>query len=208
MELKYKPAEVYTELQSLGLTQQILSTAILEGEFARDSCTANDPPCVPGIFAYGRCTRSLRDQLLPLGWTRNDDLNRATVVSADGRNAIAVESGDEATGNKDLFSNTKYIKGTATKKVVDTNQNVLFENMYPTVEEMSRVGKLSWLLMRFRTDNAIYAELSLPAAMSCGRVKRWLKRIILDPISYGFDFDVNEDGENGAIEIPIRKRQQ
>lgn len=206
-EPKYKPAERYNALYALGVTEEILKTAILLGELERDNCTLHDPLCVPGIFAWSRCSRSVRDQLVPLGWTSVNDQNRALVVSPNGRVAIAAVSGDENTGNENLSPNLKIPAGSATKRAVNANQPTLFQ-MHPTRDEVAAGGKRqTWLLLRRPTADFIYAELSLPAAMVDGKVVGWLERIILEPIPHEFTFAANPDADFAEIDIPIRKRQ-
>jgi hypothetical protein len=208
MKPKVQPLEVHNALQSLGLDENILTTAILQGEYARNSCTKNDPRCVPGVFAWAKCSRSLRDQLIPKGWERNDDQNRATIISPDRKTAISVEIGDDATGNPDLLPNTKYQKGDATVRAVNANQPALFD-MYLTEDEIFLGDEMrTWLLLRRPTDSAIYAELSLPAPMIDGRIEQWLNRIILSPIPFDYDFSFNEDSTDEPIEINISRRQQ
>jgi hypothetical protein len=205
---KLKPAERYNALHQLGITKEIVTTAILLGELERDNCTLHDPLCVPGIFAWSRCSRSMRDQLVPLGWKSENDQNRALIVSPNGLIAIAAVSGDDGTGDPNLVPNLKIPAGSATKRAVNANHPTLFR-MHPTAEEVRSSGKRqTWLLLRRPTANFIFAELSLPGAMADGRVVYWLDRIILDPIPHEFSFTVDPDsGDSGEIDIPVLKRQ-
>lgn len=204
---KFKPAERYNALHALGITEEIVATAILLGELERDNCTLHDPLCVPGIFAWSRCSRSLRDQLVPLGWKSENDQNRALVVSPNGLVAIAAVTGDDATGDPDQMPNLKIPAGSATKRAVNLNHPTLFR-MHPTADEVRTSGKRqTWLLLRRPTTNFIYAELSLPGAMADGRVVYWLDRIIFDPIPHELSFMVGPDSDNGEIDIPVLKRQ-
>jgi hypothetical protein len=208
MQPKIQPFEVYNALQAMGLEEDLLSRAILQGEYERNRCTLNDPRCVPGVFAWARCVRSIRDQLLPRGWHRNDDLNRATIISPNGRIAIAVESGDEGTGKPDLIPSTKYQKGDATVRAVMANQPTLFE-MFPREADVFGASELrTWLLLRRPTDTQIFAELSLPAPLVNGRIERWLDRIILKPIPFEYDFDFAESDADQPIDIQISRRVQ
>jgi hypothetical protein len=206
MKPKIKPAEVYNALGELGLTQAILVKAIRQGLIARDNCTDNDARSFPGTADWSRCIRSLREELTPLGWEKDDEDNRPTVVRGDRKVGIAVEIGDENTGNPDLAANLKYHKGEATKRAVNANQGELFPDKFPTKEELSAQGKLTWLLLRRRVDETtVKAELSLPAIMIDGRVAQWAERIILEPIDYDFEFQMGEDSESEPIDIPVRK---
>lgn len=104
MEVAVKTSviEVTEALAQIGLTKEILRDAILRGEAGRDSCTANDAPGAPGFYAWAGTVRGLRDILTPRGWTRNDDVNYSRVINPDKSIAIAVVTGDEGTGNKDV----------------------------------------------------------------------------------------------------------
>jgi hypothetical protein len=64
--VKKNTIEVTDALSGLGLSYDILSEAVLEGESARNSCTANDPPCAPGFVAWSNTVRALRDILIPI----------------------------------------------------------------------------------------------------------------------------------------------
>jgi len=196
------------KLRSLGLTSEILKHAILIGEFYRDTCTDNDANCAPGMFAYSRTSRTLREQLRPAGWQKNDDQNRATVISPNGKIAVAVESGDEGTGIPELFPNVKYQKGDATKKAVALNQPSLFPTLrLATTDVYGPSDVQTWLLLRRRTDDGVFAELSLPAKMLDGRVEFWLERIILGYTPIEPVIELGDDSESQQIEIPIRRRQ-
>jgi hypothetical protein len=124
--VKTSPIEVVNALAQLGLTTEILQEAILRGEFARDSCTANDAPGAPGYYAWNGTVRALRDILMPQGWARNDDICYSRVISPDKSLAIAVCTGDAGTGDKNANPKTKYVKGTATQAAVSINQGSLF----------------------------------------------------------------------------------
>src|SRR5438105_6743044 len=128
--------EVTDALAELGLTPEVLNDAILRGETARDSCTANDPPNSPGFYSWAGTGRALRDILVALGWVINDDVNYSRVVNEELNIAIAVVTGDEATGNRDFSPKTKYPKGPATQAAVTVNQASLFgETSGPAEDE-------------------------------------------------------------------------
>src|SRR5689334_19316059 len=103
--------EVVDALAQMGLTVENLTEAILRGEIARDSCTANDAPGAPGFYAWNGTVRALRDILMPDGWDRNDDVCYSRVISPDKSIAIAVVTGDDGTGKRDACPKTKYPKG-------------------------------------------------------------------------------------------------
>jgi hypothetical protein len=206
--IKTSPREVTDALSVLGLTNEILLDAILRGENSRDNCTINDPPSAPGFYSWAGTVRALRDILVPLGWSKNDDVNYSRVVNGDLNIAIAVVTGDEGTGNKYLNPKTKYPKGPATQAAVSCNQGNLFgttETPEPEVEAEN--GWTTWMLLRKRTGDTVYAELSLASLMSKdGQVERWETRIILEPMTFDPLIDVGDDSGEPPIDVFVRRR--
>src|SRR4051812_37481362 len=96
--LHAEPAAVADALARLQLREQPLLTAAMQGYLARTNCTANHPPLFPSFVAWGETVRALREQLAPAGWVRNDEKNYSRAVHPDGHIAIAVATGNEATG--------------------------------------------------------------------------------------------------------------
>lgn len=204
--VKTSAIEVVDALTQLSLTAEILSEAILRGEIARDSCTANDAPGAPGFYAWAGTVRALRDILMPQGWSRNDDVCYSRVVSPDRSIAIAVVTGDDGTGNKDANPKTKYPKGTATQAAVSCNQGYLFGEPL-SVEDETPETWLTWMLLRKRTGDSVFAELSLPSSMTKeGQVESWQTRIILNPILVDPNIEVEDDSSEPPIDVPVRRR--
>ena len=199
--------EVTDALADLGLTAEILYDAILRGETARDSCTANDPPNAPGFYSWAGTVRALRDILVPLGWVRNDDVNYSRIVNEVLNIAIAVVTGDEGTGNRDFNPKTKYPKGPATQAAVTLNQDSLFGQFSAPTENENENNWITWMLLRKRNGNTVYAELSLPSLMSKdGQVERWESRIILEPMTFDPLIDIDEDSGEPPIDVLVRRR--
>lgn len=168
-------------LADLGVSATALQESLLEGAVARDRCTPNHPPTFPGLLAWGETVRALRDRLAPSGWRRNDAGGLSTIVDAAGQVAIAVATGDEATGDAAFPPSTKYTRGPSTQLMIEGNQGVLeFMREDPASDAPRRV---TWLLLFRRVENEIRAELSLPVAIGAdGRVDAWQERIILPPL--------------------------
>jgi hypothetical protein len=207
--IKSSVRDITDALTDMGLTIDILIDASLRGETARDSCTANDPPSAPGFYAWSGTVRGLRDILIPLGWRRNDDVNYSRVVNEDLNIAIAVVTGDEGTGNPAVSPKTKYPKGPATQAAVNTNQGSLFpaaEILQPETESNNRW--ITWMLLRKRAGDTVFAELSLPSLMSKdGQVERWETRIILEPMTFEPPlFDADDDSGEPPIDVLVRRR--
>jgi len=202
--------DVVNALKQLGLTPEILIEAIRRGEIARDRCTANDPPNAPGFYAWAETVRALRDILMPQRWMRNDDANYSRVVNADKTIAIAVVTGDDGTGIRDASPKTKYPKGPATQAAVFSNQQSLqFEGFAAVEDEVDEVAGswVTWMLLRKRTGDSVFAELSLPLSMTReGQVESWRIRIILDPLLIDPNIEVEDDSSEPPIDVPVRRR--
>ena len=179
-KLHVRPDEVNAALSSLGLTPAPLFEAVIAGLLARDACTANDPPFLPGIYQWGKTVRALREALAPLGWSRSDEGNFCTVVEPGGSFAIAVASGSEETGRVGGETpTTKRRKGPSTADAVHANaQLYLFEEFAPAVTP--EPDRATWVLL-FHSDAAeVRAELSLPDSIGDdGHIDGWRERIIL-----------------------------
>ncbi|HEX8138693.1 MAG TPA: hypothetical protein VF544_14095 [Pyrinomonadaceae bacterium] len=196
-------------LAELGLSEKIVREVILDGEAARNSCTANDAPCIPGIIAWGRSVRSLRDNLIPKGWEKNNEDNFPTVVSPNGKIAIAVATGDEGTGQEKANPKTKYPKGVAAEEAINRNLNSLFAEVRAAAqaEKDKRSNRQTWILLKHREKDTVFSELSLPASMTKDeQVKNWLTRIILEPIKTDPNVEVQDDSTAEPIDVPVRRR--
>lgn len=203
--IKIKYFEIADSLNELGLTSEILEYAIRTGEYARDSCTKNDPTCAPGFVAWSKTVRALRDALIPKGWEKCDDYNFPTVVSPNKKIAISVSTGNEATGNATAEPKTKYAKGEAARSAVKINQGVLFPEMNADKVAAQRI---TWILLKRRVGDTVVAELSLPALMTTeGQIVKWETRIILNAILIDPDFDVQDDSSSEEIDVPVLRRK-
>jgi hypothetical protein len=200
--------DVVNALAELGLTAEVLIEAIRRGELARDGCTANDAPSAPGFYAWAGTVRALRDILMPRRWTRNDDVCYSRVISPDRTVAIAVVTGDDGTGKRGANPRTKYPKGAATQAAVSCNQQSLrFEEFAPVEDEGTAETWITWMLLRKRTGDSIFAELSLPLSMTRdGQVESWQTRIILDPILIDPNIEIEDDSSEPPIDVPVRRR--
>jgi hypothetical protein len=153
--------------------------------------------------------KELRDILVVNGWRADDDGNFSVVVEPEGKFAIAVATGDEATGTEKA-PKTKYEKGVRTLAAVEQNQMLLFVEQLQKAEQS---GRETWVLLRRRDPgtHTLMAELSLPAGVVGNRIVKWSVRIILDPI----DLDPNPnrmtpsggDGGGGEdVDVPVTRR--
>ena len=206
---KVKPAEVTNALHELGLTEQIIVDAVLDGESERDFCSPHHPKTMPGYVSWGNTIRALRDSLVIFGWTAREDRNYPTVVNEEGTVAVAVATGDEGTGRAGLFPNVKNSKGSVTKGVVLVNQTSLFEHL-PDFQNAPEAKCMTWLLLRQRDGDRLYFELSLPARMKNGFILEWDTRIIFGPQDIDGDAILrpNSDDAEHAVEVRVVRKAQ
>lgn len=188
-QVLFQGGDVQTRLAQLGLDEAALTEIVKRGYLAFASCTVNDPPLYPGFSAWAIMVRALREYLVPAGWDRSDENNYSLVINAPGTVAIAVATGDEATGRPDGVPTTKSSKGPSTASAVTGNQLQL-ELIFPPVEMPvaperadSEDQRMTWILLVHRGREEVRCELSLPTSMGIdGRVDGWQERIILGAI--------------------------
>jgi len=181
--IKIEPIEVKGRLEELGLKEELLNNSILKGLIARSESTLNHPPLYAGFITWANIVKGLREELIPLGWVRNDENMYSRIFNPTGTIAIAVATGDENTGNPHINSMTKSSKGNATNKAVTINAqlslNFGFENIEIEDSENNKIK--TWLLMFSINNNEVLSELSLPISFN-GKVNGWNERIILGSI--------------------------
>lgn len=179
------PTSAAAALARIDLVEQSLLAAAMKGYLARADCTTNHPPLFPSFVAWGETVRALREQLAPEGWIRNDEKNYSRVVHPNGRVAIAVATGDEATGMAALSPCTKSAKGPSTVEALEVNRAQFFlPGMEPPeANDEEKQPVTTWMLLVHHADNEIRAELSLPYDTGIdGRISVWQERILLRAI--------------------------
>lgn len=203
-----EPMEVADRLAQLGLTVHVLRDAVAMGEAARNSCTPNDPAIAPGLFAWARTTRGLRDGLALADWRRGSDGGLETVVSPDSKLAIAVATGDDATGRIGATPKTKYSKGPTTAAAIQQNQlSFFFATREPIVPGPGSAGRVTWLLLITRGTDEVRCELSLPSAIrEDGKIESWSERIILEPVGLDREPTVTPADQEPNIVVEVSRR--
>jgi hypothetical protein len=213
--IRTEPLDVDSRLIELGLKREVLAEAVMEGMMARSECTPNDPPLFPGYSTFSRTVRSLREHLIPqpYGWSRCDDGGYSTVVSPDGKMAIAVATGDEHTGDPTITPLTKSPKGPRTQSAIEVNQyqqRYLFEEFETPELEDEQVNEcVTWILLQ-RYDDArkeVSYELSLPISYA-GKVDGWSERIILGTLPFDSSTVISVPilPNLPDIDVPLRRR--
>jgi hypothetical protein len=176
----YEPDEVTVRLSRLSLSVRTLRDAVIAGETARLSCTANMPACFPGMAAWAYTVTALRDILLPHRWTKSDAGNYPLVVHPNGGFAIGVATGNDDTGSRYSVPKTKFPKGPATIEKVVQNGSTLFGEPIWLRRIEPAPEQFTWLLLLGHAADGLRSELSLPNSIGeDGRVDGWSERIIL-----------------------------
>ncbi|WP_081079128.1 hypothetical protein [Burkholderia territorii] len=192
----YEPADVDTRLASLELDRQVLIDAVLQALMYRARLTAHHPRLYRHSVLTNETVAALRDLLVPRGWEKQDEGNYELVVNPALGAAIAVASGDDATGLKDFTPSNKSEKGPRTVKAVDDNRTAdLFPETLPPVQDEQRVLD-TWILLHHLDGDEIRLELSRPNGYDSTQhfVTSWSERIVLGPIDL--------DGEPTVLPIP------
>jgi hypothetical protein len=175
-----EPEDVDTALARLGLAVAPLQRAVRSGYLSRIARTANDAPIAAGFYQWNDTLRALRDELVLLGWSRVDEQGFSTALSPDGSIAIAVSSGDEATGTVRGFPRTKRDKGPRTADAI--NANVAQLDLFPETIVRPAISEecLTYVLLFYSGRNELRAELSLPVSLDeRDHINSWRERIIL-----------------------------
>ncbi|MDP9359467.1 MAG: hypothetical protein M3R02_30110 [Chloroflexota bacterium] len=210
-----EPEDVESRLAALGLTERVLLEAVREGLLAWASCTPHHPLNFPGLAAWGETVRALRDGLVPLGWTSNEDGGLPRVVNAAGRIALTAATGNEGTGRLELPLSTNNNKGARTAKLAAVNheQAELFaRNEYVIKASHGPIQLTTWMLLfhRDEVNRELRCELACPLSISQeGFIDAWSERIILSPTPFDDDTitRLGEDDPQGpSINVKIKRR--
>jgi hypothetical protein len=195
-------------------TVQQFQDALLEGNLARSTCTKLDPPSFRGTTGWAVPIRSLRRQMLPAGWTKNDKGNFSRTVAPDGNRQIVVSTGTSGTGKEKGKPKTRSFKGpkALTLLALNTAQyelDALLAQLPIEVPEpeAEREPETWWLLIQYRRAKSgtwrIYSELSLPDGRiepnpkkEKARIVGWSERLILPRI------DIAGEGTRQRIPEP------
>ena len=207
-DVHFEAAEIYRRLADLGLNEQHLLHAARRWHLAWASYTPNHPAVGIGIGAWTEAVAALREQLLPLGWTRSDERNYALVINPSGEIAVAVAAGDAATGRPDRFPSNKAAKGASTADAISVNQQQLELDLpVPDLSHIhSKDGPVTWVLLLYRASNELRSELSLPSQLSAdGRIIQWEERVILPPVP--LDEPISAALPQGAdLDIDVKRK--
>lgn len=199
---------VATRLEQLCLNETVLCEAISQAHSYRARLTQNHPKNYPGLVMYGECVAALRNLLRPLGWHNPKVGTYELTVNSSLRLAIAVASGDEATGMPYGTPSNRSPKGRNTIEAIEINQQLdMFVEVIPdTLPDYS--DHQTWVLLH-HTDIArkeIRIELSHPAVIGeDGKIRAWYERIIIGSISLD-DAQVTTIPSGPDIDFDVRRK--
>ncbi|MET8767678.1 MULTISPECIES: hypothetical protein [Streptomyces] len=205
---------VRDRLAELGLSVDEIESALRRAEAERNFCTPLDPVSLPGNIFWGRTIRFLREAYIPEGWTSVSPSNVPLLVAPSGNFAITASSGSAETGYAALTPSTRYPKGSAVIKRVETNRQLLLpfgETEVQPEPHDAGDGIPTWFLLyhHSKTDQGtrLHAELSFPNDTgNRGKISSWYERIILPWIDFeGFTPFVDDSDDQGGIDIPIER---
>lgn len=203
--LLHTEANALDRLSLLGISRAALTEAVWQGYLARSRTTANHPKISRGYFMWAEAVAVLREQLRPHGWIKSDKGNYELAVNEKAGLAIAVTTGDEATGMVGATPSNKCPKGVNTVEAVENNnQQDMFSELLPAIEEIQ--GLTTWVLLMHLAANEVRCELSLPSSISNGKINGWKERIILPSMPLDEDSIEIEAPELPDIEVPIKKK--
>lgn len=201
--------EIASRLDQLEVNEVALREAVYQGHLQRTRLTINHPTIYHGLNMWGEIVAALREQLRPLGWTRQEVGSYALTAHEERGLAITVASGDEATGNPSAHPCNRSKKGRNTVEAIEANRQLgLFEKLPPEIQDEAD-GKQTWVLMH-HTDTVrgeIRLELSRPLSIGKdGKISEWSERIILGSIPFDDDLVEIYPPSGPDIEIDIRRK--
>ncbi len=208
--LHQHPHDAKRRLAELGVSLEAVINAVFAGRTARLNCTDNDPPFIPGTEAWRFVVRTLREELLPLGWRKDDPSNFSLVINDSKLLNIVVASADAYTCVPHASPRTKSLKGMFTEAAVLKNN--LETDLFPdtVVAELRRAATIlsypTWMLLIFIDDDNCRAELSLPSAFDERHVTAWAERIFIPEIGVDGGVPVKPHMDDVDIDVPVKRK--
>ena len=179
-----------SRLPELGLSLEVVAATLAAADRAAAACSDLDPPILEGLLRWGRATRALREQLIPLGWTYDNPNNLARTIHPSGDFAVVLATGDAGTGQSEAGAGPRHSRGYATEQAIAANGQLTFEfgSLMQLTGSDRPVGPghlQTWFLLYHAEPDCFRIELSLPQGIDRGRITRWTERILLPPVPRG-----------------------
>lgn len=203
-------ADAMRRLMELGVSLEALQRAIAAGHVARITCTENDPPFIPGTEAWRYTVVTLREELCPLGWRKDDPGNYSLVINDARKINIVVATGDSFTRKRHAVPRTKSLKGLYTEAA--TIRNCVDGDLFPETltEDLRRVVGLleypTWIFLIYIQDEEYRAELSLPVSMDGDHISDWAERIFIPDMPMIDGGLVMPSDQPPEIDVPVRRK--
>jgi len=204
------PADAMRRLMELGVSLEAVQRAVKAGYVARITCSENDPPFIPGTEAWRYTVVTLREELRPLGWRKDDPGNYSLIINDTRRINIVVATGDNFTRRSHATPRTKSLKGLYTEAA--TIRNCVDGDLFPETltEELRRVAGLleypTWILLIYITDEEYRAELSLPVSMDGDHISDWAERISIPDMPDDEGGLAMPEDQSPDIDVPVRRK--
>lgn len=208
-----------TRLSALGVTEELLRTAVLKGSSERGEIDNLHPDTTPGYVEWSWIMQSVRSQLMKQKWTKSKWRNVHRVVSPNENFAIFVMRGNAGTGLRGADPCSARPKKSDYQRIVmhnggwrpDADQFALFgdHELLPeeSVENLG-VDMDHWCLLFHSSETEIRYELSFPTSLDTRNfIRGWRERIILNPIQLVHDVKVDPRNMSNEIQFDLRKKE-
>lgn len=183
--------EARRRLDELGLSSEMLVTALSRARAEAVQCTDLDPRSARGYTLWAKVVRFLREELVQRGWEKLVVQNSELVVNYDLGIKILCCSGDANTGALAADPQPKTEKGPTFYEAIASNGDQLSFDFGPEFEIASSLLGLvvsleTWVLLYRlgRDGSSMRAELSKPQ-LAEGTSVTWEERILIDIPSSG-----------------------
>ncbi len=177
--------EASNRLHDLGLTITQIRSIAEAMAAARASSTDNDPSSAPGLFAWIRGVRRMREVLLPEGWERENTDQVPTVANYDYGVRLTVMNTDNGTGIVESSPQPCSKKGVATERAAFSNQKVFSEimetasNTFPLVDAQDSSEIIQWYICVYSDADVTRVEVSCPVSLTGGLFTSFEERIFV-----------------------------
>ena len=145
---------------------------------ARAQSTDDSPMSAASYYAWAAATMRLRQIFRRTGWEKGYENGIETVIERERKKQIAVMSTDSGTADINRSPRNRTIKGPASGKVVDlNNQYELFNRdaLGPHTEPPYSL----WYLCIYDNGSKVRAELSRPIEFTAGYISKFIERIFI-----------------------------
>lgn len=208
-------AEITSRLAAMGLTEEFLIEATRYAYAEKDRCTGNDARAAGGYAVWTKLLRFMRDGLLPQGWAKGGLPNLESIIHPSRSFQIVPSSGNWATGYSDRMPATMNPKGRRTAEVIADNGQFSLDVVGSTLESKPEIKTFFFLTYEDGDKEEIRHELAIPTHMTIGpkakkgRIDEFGSRIILTPIEFEVEADLDEEHEeefSEDLDISVERR--